>query len=58
MSANKPQPQQGGQKPNQEDEFNKGGQNRDQSGQQGYQPKDRNTENNPNKKSGQGQQGD
>lgn len=34
MSANKPQPQKGGQKPNKEDKHNKGAQDRDQYGQQ------------------------
>jgi hypothetical protein len=58
MPANKPQPQQGGQKPNKEDEFNQGGQNRDQSGQQqGGQQKGRDTQDTPNNQRGQGGQG-
>ena len=54
MSANKPQPQQGGQKPNpnKEDEYNKGQQDRDQNQKGGHQ-KDKNM---PNQR-GQGGQG-
>ena len=59
MSANKPQPQQGGQKPKKDDEFNKGGQNREQGQQQGgQQQRDRNTQDNPNNQRGRGGQGD
>lgn len=52
MSANKPQPQKGGQKPNKEDKHNKGAQDRDQYGQQGGQQKSRDTQDIPNNQRG------
>jgi hypothetical protein len=54
MSANKPQPQKGGQKPNQEDEKNRGSQNRDQ---QGGQEKGLDTHDTPRNPREQGQKG-